>query len=55
MTGPTFDAREGSGDPETDPAAMGELSAEEHDGDGGAVVDPAAEDESGDAPAGHPS
>jgi hypothetical protein len=51
MTGPTFDAREGSGDPETDPAAMGEVSAEVHDGDGGAVVEP----EDGDSPAGHPS
>jgi hypothetical protein len=33
------DAREGSGDPETDPAAMGEVSFEEPDGDGGAVVE----------------
>lgn len=38
MTEPAFDAREGSGDPETDPAAMGEASAEQPDGDGGAVV-----------------
>ncbi len=32
-----YDAREGSGDPETDPAAVGEVSFEEPDGDGGAV------------------
>lgn len=38
MSEPTFDAREGSGDPETDPAAMGETSVAEPDGDGGAVV-----------------
>ena len=31
------DARQGSGDPETDPAAMGEQSFAEPDGDGGAV------------------
>lgn len=31
------DAREGSGDPETDPAAIGEVSFEEPDADGGAV------------------
>lgn len=38
MTEPdSHDAREGSGDPETDPAAIGELSFEEPDGDGGAV------------------
>jgi hypothetical protein len=35
----TLDAREGSGDPETDPAAIGERSFEEPDGDGGAVVE----------------
>jgi hypothetical protein len=39
MTTPTHDAREGSGDPTTDPAAAGEVSAENPDGDGGAVVD----------------
>ena len=33
----THDARDGSGDPETDPAAMGEHSFAEPDGDGGAV------------------
>ena len=46
MSEPTFDAREGSGDPETDPAAMGETSVAEPDGDGGAVVDPPAHVES---------
>ena len=35
----THDAREGSGDPATDPAAIGEKSFEEPDGDGGAVVE----------------
>ena len=49
MTEPAYDAREGSGDPETDPAAMGEVSAENPDGDGGAVV------EDGLPPEGHPS
>lgn len=44
MTAP-FDARKGSGDPETDPAAMGEVSASELDGDGGAVVDATDEQE----------
>lgn len=39
MSEPTYDARTGSGDPETDPAAMGEVSAEQPDGDGGAVVE----------------
>lgn len=33
----THDAREGSGDPETDPAAIGEESFEHPDADGGAV------------------
>lgn len=33
----THDARDGSGDPETDPAAIGEVSFEEPDADGGAV------------------
>jgi hypothetical protein len=33
----THDAREGSGDPENDPAAMGEQSFEQPDADGGAV------------------
>jgi hypothetical protein len=33
----THDARDGSGDPETDPAAMGEKSFEDPDADGGAV------------------
>jgi hypothetical protein len=37
-----YDAREGSGDIETDPAAMGEVSAAQPDGDGGAVPDPGA-------------
>ncbi len=38
MTQPdTHDAREGSGDPESDPAAMGEESFENPDADGGAV------------------
>ena len=32
-----YDARDGSGDPETDPAAVGERSFEEPDGDGGAA------------------
>ena len=40
MTQPeTHDAREGTGDPETDPAAIGERSFEEPDADGGAVVE----------------
>ncbi len=34
-----YDAREGSGDPRTDPASVGEVSFEEPDGDGGAVPD----------------
>ena len=34
-----YDARKGSGDPETDPAAAGEASFEEPDADGGAVPD----------------
>ena len=34
---PSHDARDGSGDPETDPAAIGEASFEEPDADGGAV------------------
>ena len=38
MTQPdSHDAREGSGDPADDPAAMGEASFEEPDADGGAV------------------
>ena len=38
MTTPdSYDAREGSGDPRTDPAAAGEASVAEPDGDGGAV------------------
>lgn len=49
MTEPAYDAREGSGDPETDPAAMGEVSVENPDGDGGAVVEPST------PPEGHPS
>lgn len=51
MTEPAYDAREGSGDPETDPAAMGEVSAANPDADGGAVVDPAGEE----PVEGHPS
>lgn len=47
MTEPAFDAREGSGDPETDPAAMGEVSVENPDGDGGAVVVPAGDEPRG--------
>ena len=39
---PTHDARTGDGDPERDPAAMGERSAAEPDGDGGAA--PGAQD-----------
>ena len=35
----SHDARTGSGDPETDPAAVGEVSFEEPDADGGAVPD----------------
>lgn len=42
MTQPdSYDAREGSGDPRTDPAAAGEVSAAHPDGDGGAVPDEA--------------
>jgi hypothetical protein len=33
----SYDAREGSGDPTTDPAAAGEVSAAQPDADGGAV------------------
>lgn len=33
----THDAREGTGDPETDPAAVGEVSFAQPDADGGAV------------------
>ena len=44
MTTPApHDAREGSGDPTTDPAAAGEVSFEEPDGDGGAVPEGADE------------
>ena len=40
MTQPdSHDAREGSGDPKTDPAAIGEASFEEPDADGGAVAE----------------
>lgn len=46
MTTPEdFDARDGSGDPETDPAAMGEVSFENPDADGGAVPDQAVPDQ----------
>ena len=38
-----YDAREGDGDLETDPAAMGEVSAALPDADGGAVADEGAE------------
>jgi hypothetical protein len=37
--GTGYDARDGSGDPTTDPAAAGEVSAAHPDGDGGAVVE----------------
>ncbi len=37
MSGKSYDARSGSGDPETDPAAVGEQSAAQPDGDGGAT------------------
>jgi hypothetical protein len=38
MTRPEpYDARQGDGDPLHDPAAVGETSAEQPDGDGGAV------------------
>lgn len=40
MTQPdAHDARDGDGDPATDPAAIGEKSFEEPDADGGAVVE----------------
>jgi hypothetical protein len=40
MTEPgSYDAREGSGDPTTDPAAIGEVRLGAKDGDGGAVPD----------------
>ena len=42
-----YDAREGSGDPETDPAAVGEVSFEEPDADGGAVPDDADGEDGG--------
>lgn len=38
-TAPTYDARSGDGDPAHDPAAIGEVSAAEPDGDGGAIPD----------------
>lgn len=53
MTEPTaepagsHDAREGSGDPTTDPAAAGERAAQTPDGDGGAVVGQQTVDEPG--------
>ncbi|CAA9309037.1 MAG: hypothetical protein AVDCRST_MAG16-15 [uncultured Frankineae bacterium] len=48
MTQPdTADARDGSGDPESDPAAIGERSFEEPDGDGGAVPQEAPEQHPG--------
>ncbi len=34
---PTFDARDGDGDPQHDPAAIGERSVQAPDGDGGAT------------------
>jgi hypothetical protein len=38
MTQPeTHDARDGDGDPRTDPAALGEAQFEQPDADGGAV------------------
>lgn len=38
MTSPEpYDARQGDGDPRHDPAAVGETSVEQPDGDGGAV------------------
>ena len=37
MNRPQYDARDGDGDPAHDPAAVGERSAEQPDGDGGAV------------------
>jgi hypothetical protein len=39
----THDAREGDGDLANDPAAIGERSFEQPDGDGGAVVEGADE------------
>ena len=46
MTTPgTHDAREGSGDPKNDPAAIGEKSFAEPDGDGGAVREDAQQDD----------
>ena len=48
MTRPdSHDAREGSGDPTTDPAAAGERSVAEPDGDGGAVPNEQAVPEPG--------
>ena len=43
----TYDARQGSGDPRTDPAAVGEVSAGEPDGDGGATPHDATAPEPG--------
>ena len=37
--GSSYDARTGDGDPRHDPAAVGEVSAHEPDGDGGATPD----------------
>ena len=48
MTEPdAHDARDGSGDPETDPAAMGEVSFEDPDADGGAVPEGADSEDGG--------
>ena len=38
-----YDARRGDGDPLHDPAAVGEVSHEQPDGDGGAVPEQEAE------------
>ena len=44
MTAPDqHDARDESGDPRNDPAAIGELRAEQPDADGGAVPGPVGE------------
>lgn len=37
MSEQPYDARKGSGDPETDPAAVGEVRISTPDGDGGAT------------------
>lgn len=55
MTHPEqYDARQGSGDPLTDPAAAGETSIAEPDGDGGATPHDDVRPEPGDGSTSEP-